>query len=57
MVVANLHEALEIYVNLGEREIVVRTIKELTEAHFWAGRFTGSNQNSTALAYLRSGRC
>jgi len=44
LVVANLHEALEIYVNLGDRETIVRTVNEVTEAFFWAGRFQGATE-------------
>ncbi len=38
-VLANLHEALEIYINLGDREMIGRSFTELTDALIWAGRF------------------
>ena len=31
-VLANLREALEIYINLGDRVMIVRTFNELTDA-------------------------
>jgi tetratricopeptide (TPR) repeat protein len=37
-VLANHREALEIYVNLGDREMIVRSFKDLTAALFFAGR-------------------
>src|SRR5260370_21305571 len=53
MVVANLHEALEIYVNLGDRETIVRKVNELTEALFWAGRFQEATETARrGLTYL-----
>jgi tetratricopeptide (TPR) repeat protein len=55
MVVANLHEALEIYVNLGDRETIVRTVNELTEALFWAGRFREATETARrGLTYLQA---
>jgi tetratricopeptide (TPR) repeat protein len=39
MVVGNLREALEIYIDLADREAIVRTINGLTDALFWVGRF------------------
>src|SRR5260370_36482036 len=38
VVVANLREVLETYINLGDREIIVRTFTEFTDALFFAGR-------------------
>jgi tetratricopeptide (TPR) repeat protein len=53
MVGANLHEALEIYVNLGDRKAIVRTVNELTEALFWAGRFQEATETAQrGLTYL-----
>jgi tetratricopeptide (TPR) repeat protein len=53
MVVANLHEALEIYVNLGDRKTIVRTVNESTEALFWAGRFQEATETAQrGLTYL-----
>ena len=46
MVVGNLHEALEIYASLGDRKKFVRTINELTEALFWAGRFQEATETA-----------
>jgi tetratricopeptide (TPR) repeat protein len=55
MVVANLHEALEIYVNLGDRETIVRTVNELTEALFWAGRFREATETARrGLTFLQA---
>jgi tetratricopeptide (TPR) repeat protein len=55
MVVANLRKALEIYVNLGDRETVVRTANDLTEALFWAGRFQEATETAwRGLNYLQS---
>jgi len=53
MVVAHLHEALEIYVNLGDRKTIVRTVNELTEALFWVGRFQEAIETAQrGLSYL-----
>jgi tetratricopeptide (TPR) repeat protein len=53
MVVANLHEALEIYFDLGNRKTIVRTVNELTEALFWAGRFQEATETAQrGLTYL-----
>jgi tetratricopeptide (TPR) repeat protein len=53
-VVANLNEALETYVNLGDRETVVRTVIELSEALFSAGRFQEATETARrGLAYLQ----
>ena len=55
MVVANLREALEIYVNLGHRETIVRTVNELTDAFFWIGRYQeGTETARRGLTYLQS---
>jgi predicted ATPase len=35
----NLREALELYINLGDREMIGRSFIELTNAFIWAGRF------------------
>ena len=47
-VVANLREALEIYINLGDREMIGRSVTELTEALFWAGRFQEATETARA---------
>jgi tetratricopeptide (TPR) repeat protein len=55
VVVANLREALEIYLNLGDRETIVRTVNELTEALFWAGRFQEATETARrGLTYLQT---
>jgi tetratricopeptide (TPR) repeat protein len=52
-VLTNLGEALEIYVNLGDRKTIVRTVNELTEALFWAGRFQEATETAErGLTYL-----
>jgi tetratricopeptide (TPR) repeat protein len=54
-VLANLHEALEIYVSLGDRETAVRTANDLTEALFWAGRFKEATETAwRGLNYLQA---
>ena len=37
LVFANLYEALEIYLNLVDREMIGRSFTELTDAFNWAG--------------------
>ena len=55
MVVANLREALEIYINLADREAIVRTVNGLTDALFWVGRFQeGIETAHRGLAYLQA---
>jgi len=39
MLVANLREALEIYMSLGDLDTIVRTVRELTEALFLRGSY------------------
>jgi tetratricopeptide (TPR) repeat protein len=52
-VLTNLREALEIYVKLGDRKTIVRTVNELTEALFWAGRFQEATETAQrGLSYL-----
>ncbi len=54
--VANLREALDIYVDLKDREAIVRTIGELTEALFWVGRFQEATETARrGLTYLQPG--
>jgi len=54
-VLANHHEALEIYVSLGDRESVARTANDLTEALFWAGRFKEATETAwRGLNYLQA---
>ena len=53
MVVANLREALEIYIDLADREAIVRTINVLTDALCWVGRFQeGIETARRGLTYL-----
>ena len=55
IVVANLREALEIYVNLGDREPIVRTVNDLSEALLWVGRFQESTETAgRGLTYLQA---
>ena len=54
---ANLREALDIYVSLGDREMIGKTFTELTDAFFFAGRLAGNGRNSAARARLHSSRC
>jgi predicted ATPase len=55
MVVANLHEALEIYVTLGDREMVGRNYTDLTDALRFASRYQESTETARrGLAYLQA---
>jgi len=55
LVVANLREALDIYIKLGDREAVVRTFNELTDALFFAGRILEATETAErGLAYLQT---
>jgi tetratricopeptide (TPR) repeat protein len=52
-VFANLREALDIYVNLGDRDMVARSFTELTDAFISAGNFQQAAQTARrGLAYL-----
>ena len=52
---ANLREALEIYINLDDREMVGRSFTELTDALIWAGRFQEATETARrGLAYLQA---
>ncbi len=52
---ANLHEALEIYFNLGDREMIGRSFTELTDALFFAGRLEETVKIAArGLAYLQA---
>jgi tetratricopeptide (TPR) repeat protein len=54
-VLANLQEALEIYINLRDREMIVRTFNELTDALFWTGRFQEAAEAAgSGLTYLQA---
>jgi tetratricopeptide (TPR) repeat protein len=51
--IANLREVLEIYLNLADRELIVRSFKELTAALFFAGRFQEAAEAAArGLAYV-----
>jgi len=55
VVVATLHEALDIYIKFGDRETVVRTIGELTDALFFAGRLHEATEAAQrGLTYLEA---
>jgi tetratricopeptide (TPR) repeat protein len=52
---ANLREALEIYIDLGDREMTGRSFTELTDALFFAGRLRETAETARrGLAYLQS---
>jgi tetratricopeptide (TPR) repeat protein len=52
---ANLREALEIYINLGDREMIGRSFTELTDALTLVGRFQEAAQTARrGLAYLEA---
>jgi tetratricopeptide (TPR) repeat protein len=54
LALASLHEALEIYINLGDRQRIGRGFTELTEALRWAGRFQEAiEQARRGLVYLQ----
>jgi tetratricopeptide (TPR) repeat protein len=50
---AHLREALEIYINLDDREMIGRSSIELTDAFIWAGRFEEAAETGrSGLAHL-----
>ncbi len=49
-----LGEALEIYIDLGDRELIGKAFNELADGFFWAP-LSGSNRNGSPRAYLPSG--
>ncbi len=52
---ANLREALEIYSDLGDREMIGRSFTELAEALFFAGRLQETAETARrGLAYLQA---
>jgi predicted ATPase len=52
---ANLREAVEIYINLGDREMIARSFTELTDTFAWTGRFQEATEiASRGLAYLKA---
>src|SRR5258708_7529808 len=51
--IANLREALEIYTNLGDREMIGSSFAELADAFIWVGRFHDAAETARrGLAYL-----
>ena len=55
--VANLRQALEIYINLDDREMVGRSFTELTDAFIWTARFGRAIETARrGLAYLEADR-
>jgi tetratricopeptide (TPR) repeat protein len=52
---ANLREVVEIYISLGDREMISRSFTELTDALFFAGRFRETAETARrGLAYLQA---
>jgi hypothetical protein len=52
---ANLREALEIYINLDDRKMIGKGFIELTDAFIWAGRFHEAVETARrGLAYLEA---
>jgi predicted ATPase len=50
---ANLREVVEIYTNLGDREMIGRSFAELADALIWGGRFREAIETARrGLAYL-----
>ena len=50
---ANLREVLEIYTNLGDREMIGSSFAELADAFIWAGRFQDASETARrGLDYL-----
>ena len=50
---AKLREVLDIYTNLGDREMIGNSFAELADAFVWVGRFDGANETARrGLAYL-----
>ena len=55
VVVANLREALEMYVDLKDPETIVGTVSELTDALFWLGRYEEATETARrGLTYLQA---
>jgi tetratricopeptide (TPR) repeat protein len=54
-VFSNLREALDIYINLGDRQLIGRSFSELTDAIFFAGRLPEATATARrGLAYLQA---
>jgi tetratricopeptide (TPR) repeat protein len=55
VIVANLREALDIYLNLPDREMIGRSFTKLTDALFWCGQFQEAIETANrGLAYLQA---
>jgi tetratricopeptide (TPR) repeat protein len=53
--IAHLREVLEIYINLGDREMIGRSFTELAAASIWAGRFQEATETARrGLTYLEA---
>jgi predicted ATPase len=53
--IAHLREVLEIYISLGDREMVSRSFTELSDAFIWAGRFQEATETARrGLTYLQA---
>jgi tetratricopeptide (TPR) repeat protein len=49
----NFNQALEIYITLGDREMIARSCSALTDAFFWAGHFKNAAETAArGLDYL-----
>ena len=52
---ANLREVVEIYINLGDREMISRSFTDLTDALFFAGHLQETAETARrGLAYLQA---
>ena len=54
---ANLRAVLEIYTNLGDREMIGRSFAELADAFIWVGRSREASRNRSSRARLPRRRC
>jgi tetratricopeptide (TPR) repeat protein len=53
--IANLREALELYIKLGDREMVGRSSTDLIDVLLWSGRFQEATETAhRGLAYLQA---
>ncbi len=53
--IAHLREVLEIYISLGDREMIGRSFTDLTDAFIWAGRFPEATETARrGLGYLQA---
>jgi tetratricopeptide (TPR) repeat protein len=54
-VIANMREALEIYISLDDREMIGRSFTELTDTSNWAGRFQEATETAErGLTYFKA---